>query len=83
MCPDRLKSYGDDKDNGNATIVQDDCESSDVLVVSGNNSIKEWIMDSGCTWNMNPKKYVFEKLCDKDGRSVLLGNNKAHKTTRI
>lgn len=30
---DRLKSYDDIKDNGNAVIVQDDCESSDVLVV--------------------------------------------------
>ena len=29
------------KDNGNTTIVQDDFDSSDVLVVSNNNSSKE------------------------------------------
>ena len=33
VCPERLKDHGG-KDNGNAAIVQDDFESSDVLVVS-------------------------------------------------
>lgn len=76
MCLDRLKSYGDSKNN--ATIVQDDYESSDVVVVTSNNSSKEWIMDSGCTWHVTPNKDVFEKLCDQDGRSMLVGNNKIH-----
>src|SRR4051812_33314517 len=49
VCPNTLKSYGDGKDNGNETIVQDDYESSDVLVVYKEDSSKEWIMDSSCT----------------------------------
>lgn len=43
-----LNNYGG-KDNGNAAIVQDNYELSDVLVVSRSDSSKEWIMDSGCT----------------------------------
>src|SRR4051812_42912307 len=62
---ERLKDHGG-KDNGNASIVQDDFESSDVLVVSSSDSRKEWIMDSSCNWHMTPNKYMFEELCDQD-----------------
>ncbi|CAL5196920.1 unnamed protein product [Lathyrus oleraceus] len=48
VCPKCLKGH-DGKDNGNATVVQDNFESSDVLVFSSINSCKEWIMDLGCT----------------------------------
>ena len=82
MCPERLKNHGG-KDNGNTAIVQDDFDSSDVLVVSSSNSSKEWILDSGCTWHMTPNKDLFEELCDQDGGSVLLGNNKACKVTGV
>lgn len=40
VCPERLKDHGG-KDNENSTIVQDDFESSDVVVVLSNNSCKE------------------------------------------
>src|SRR3954471_23054695 len=82
VCPERLKYHGG-KDNGNASIVQDDFESSDVLVVSSSDFKKEWIMDSGCTWHMTPNKDLFEELCDQDGGSVLLGNNKACKIAGV
>lgn len=48
VCPKRMKDPGG-KDNGNATIIQDDFKSSDVLVVSSNNSCKELITNSGFT----------------------------------
>ena len=48
VCHDRLNNHGG-KDKGNATIVQDDYELFDVLVVSSSNFIKEWITDLGCT----------------------------------
>ena len=48
VCLNRLNNHGG-KDNGNATIVEDDYESYDVLVVSSSDSSKEYIMDSGCT----------------------------------
>lgn len=82
VCPEHLNNHGG-KDNGNTTIVQDDFKSYEVLVVSINGSSNAWIMDSGCTWNMNPYKDVFEELGDQDGRSMLLGNNKAYKIADI
>ena len=78
MYPKCLKDHGG-KDNGNGSIVQDDFDLSDVLVFSRSDSRKEWIMDSGCTWHMTPNKDLFEELCDQDGGSILLGNNKAYK----
>ena len=82
MCPERLKDHGG-KDNGNASIVQDDFESFDVLVVSSSNSGKEWIMDSGYTWYTTPNQELFEKLCDQDDGSIFLGNKKACKITGV
>lgn len=83
VCPERLKNYGERKDNGNATIIHDGYESSDFLIVSRSNSSKEWIMDSRCTWHITPNKYFFEDICDQDGGSMVLGNNKACKDARI
>lgn len=82
MYPECINNHGS-KDSGNSTIVQDEYESYDVLVVSSSNSSKEWIVDSGCTWYMTLNKYVFEDLCDQDGGSVLLGNNRACKIAGI
>lgn len=82
VCPDRMNNHGG-KDSGDETIVQDDYESSYVLVVSSINSCKERIMDSGCTWYMTPNKDVYEELCEKDGGFVLQENNRACKTAGI
>lgn len=82
VCLDSLNNQGG-KDNGNATLVQDGYESSGVLVVLSSDSSKEWIMDSGYIWHMNPNKDVFEELCDQNGGSVLLGDNKVCKIVGI
>lgn len=60
MFPERLNIHGR-KDNGNATVVEDDYESFDFPLVSSSDSSKEWIMDSACTWHMTPNKDVFEE----------------------
>lgn len=78
MCHERLNNHGR-KDNGNTSIVQDDFESSNVLVVSSSNSSKEWSMDSGCTWHITLNKDVYEKLSDQDDGSILLGKKKPSK----
>ncbi|RDX92513.1 hypothetical protein CR513_25349, partial [Mucuna pruriens] len=48
----------------------------DVLVVSNSKIEKDWVMDSGCTFHMCPRKDYFESLNLKEGGVVLLGNNK-------
>lgn len=82
VCPERLNNNGR-KDNHNAIIMQDDYESYDVLVVSSSGSKKEWIINSCCTWHTTLNKDVFENICDQDGVSVMLGNNKACKIAGI
>ena len=82
MYPKCLKDHGG-KDNGNATIIQDDFEYSDVLVVSSNDLRREWLMDSGYTWHMTLNKDLFEELYDQDGGFVLLGNNKTFKIAGV
>lgn len=82
MCPKCLNNHGG-KGNGSVATVQDNYESSNVPMVLSSDSRKEWIMDLSCTWHMTPNKYVFEDICDQDGRSVLLGNNRACKIVGI
>ena len=40
-------------------------------------------MDLLCTWHMTPNKDVFEELCEHDGGSMLLGNNRTCKIAGI
>ena len=57
-------------------MAQDGYDSSKVLVVSTNNTDKNWRMDSGCSFHMTPNKWWFETLNEFDGGQVMLGNNK-------
>ena len=72
------------KDSGNAAIVQDGYESSEVLVVSNDNLEIESIMDSCCSWRMTPNISCFdEEFSDQAERLVLLQNNKPCKIAGI
>jgi len=52
-------------------------------MVSHENTETEWILDSGCSFYMTPNKSWFEELDEQVGGSILLGNNKSCKITRI
>ena len=65
------------KNNGNADIFSLDYTSADVLVVSSEAYDEEWIMDSGCSFHMCPKKEMFSVFKEVSGGIVLLGDNKA------
>lgn len=64
-------------DDGDAAVVSDGYESSEVLTVSDSNSGKDWVLDSGCTFHMCPNKCWFSDLESVNGGKVLLGNNEA------
>lgn len=84
LCPKRKKETKDKETiSGDAAVVEEGYESSDVLVVTTNNSDKQWILDSGCSFHMTPNRDWFESYEDRDGGQVLLGNNKACKVTGI
>nr|KYP61706.1 Retrovirus-related Pol polyprotein from transposon TNT 1-94 [Cajanus cajan] len=58
-------------------------ESAEVLAVTDQDTHKEWILDSGCSFHMTPNKDWFETYNQVDGGTVLLGNNKACKVIGI
>lgn len=37
---------------------------------------EDWIMDSGCTFQMTPYKHYFSYLSEFDGGRVIMGNDK-------
>lgn len=63
-------------DSENIAAVCDGYDSVEALVVNTNESSKDWILNSGCSFHMSPNKSWFESLELKDGGVVLLGNNK-------
>uniref|UniRef100_A0A803P381 Integrase catalytic domain-containing protein n=1 Tax=Cannabis sativa TaxID=3483 RepID=A0A803P381_CANSA len=71
------------KERGDVGEVTDGYESADVLVVSSQESSDSWILDSGCSFHMTPKRELFDSFKKLDGGSVLLGDNKACKVARI
>jgi len=58
---------------------EDGYESAGALVVTSLEPEKSWVLDSGCSYHMCPRKEYFETWALKEGGVVRLGNNKACK----
>ena len=82
-CPNKSRSYEKSKHNADVAVAQDGYDSAEALAVSGEDSQKEWILDSGCSFHMCPNKGWFENYKQIDGGVVLLGNNKSCKVIGI
>ncbi|XP_020581381.1 uncharacterized protein LOC110025306 [Phalaenopsis equestris] len=79
-CPDRKNKYQEESEEpGEASVVSDDYDSAEALVITEFESSKEWILDSGCSFHMCPHKDWFETLQQENDGFVLLGDNKAHR----
>ena len=77
FCPKKKKREKEQEESkGEVAVVQDGYDISKVLVVSINDTDKNWIMDSSCSFHMTPNKGWFETLNEFDGGQVMLGNNK-------
>ncbi|KAK0588992.1 hypothetical protein LWI29_008208 [Acer saccharum] len=61
--------------NGDAAIASKSYEPSEVLAVSTEDRSSEWILDSGCSFHMCPKKEMFTEFQELNSGSVLMGNN--------
>ncbi|PON54809.1 LOW QUALITY PROTEIN: Gag-Pol-related retrotransposon family protein [Trema orientale] len=83
----RLRPERQNKDagklDGDAVIVDDGYESSEVLSISESENSKEWVMDSGCSYHMCPREDWFMDYQEVDGGKVLMGNNMACKVMGI
>ena len=58
-------------------------DNAEALAVSEEDSQKEWILDSGCSFHACPNKGWFENYKQIDGGTVLLGNSKSCKVIGI
>ncbi|CAJ2678716.1 unnamed protein product [Trifolium pratense] len=62
-----------------AVSEEEGYESAGALTVTSWEPEKSWVMDSGCSYHICPRKEYFETLELKEGGVVRLGNNKACK----
>ena len=60
-------------------MVWDQYESAEALTGTSWEPEKGWVLDSGCSYHICPRKEYFETLELKEGGVVRLGNNKACK----
>lgn len=60
------ETYGEGHANGNATVVSDGYDSADVLVVAVSESNESWVLDSGCSFHMYPKRKWFRDLVEEE-----------------
>nr|KYP64673.1 Retrovirus-related Pol polyprotein from transposon TNT 1-94 [Cajanus cajan] len=74
-CPERNRDQKSSADSADIAAISDGYESADVLVVTTSQTQKDWVMDSGCSYHMCPKKDYFETLKLKEGGTVLLGDD--------
>ncbi|KAK2447548.1 secreted RxLR effector protein [Trifolium repens] len=79
-CPQR--GGGGNSGGSSAQIAvseEEGYESAGALTVTSWEPEKSWVMDSGCSYHICPRKEYFETLELKEGGVVRLGNNKACK----
>ena len=82
-CPSKSRFNEWNKPNTDVVVAQEGYDSVEALVVSEEDSQKEWILDLGCPFHMYPNKGWFENYKQIDGGTVLLGNNKSCKVIGI
>ena len=77
FCPQRKKNNAkaDDNSTGDAASVSEEYDNADVLTVSRTDPRDEWILDSGCTFHMTPRKDWLFDFKETNGGKVLMGNN--------
>ncbi|XP_073137773.1 uncharacterized protein [Henckelia pumila] len=54
-------------------------EETEVLTISSDDPTDEWILESGCTYHMSPRKDWFSDFKEAETGYVLLGNNESCK----
>lgn len=80
-CPERKskKKYEKESEGGSADVATEGYESSEVLFISEGKTSEEWILDTGCTYHMTPRKEWFSSFQPVDGgttRKIAFGDKK-------
>ena len=76
---DRNKGQKQGSDRGESSMAKDDAKDPVGLLVAEVNSAEsdrdEWILDTGCTFHMTPRRDLFIDLKTTDGGIVYMANN--------
>lgn len=76
-CPSRKKGHDGRMYKIDAANLSDGYESGEGLIISKKSSRDEWILDSGCTFHMTPRKELLMNFKQIKGGTVLMGNDQS------
>lgn len=83
-CPKRRSHHEpDSKPANDSANLLEAYEEAEVLTISSDDPKEDWIMDSGCTYHMSPRKDWFFDFKDLEAGQVLMGNNQSCKIQGI
>ena len=83
-CPNRRGKENEKTSNfGDATIIEENSNTANVLSITVTNLGDEWILDLGCSYHMSPNRNWFNTYQPIDSGKVLMGNNIACKVVGI
>lgn len=75
-CPKRKKVYAEkEKSDCGVNVWDADYDSADALTVSDNYDSQDWVLDSGYSFHMTPRKQWIQNFKEINGGKVLLGND--------
>lgn len=71
-CPERIKKTRfKPKERGEVAVASENFDSAEIRAISDQETSKEWILDSGCSFHMCPNRSWFETLTDEQKGLVL------------
>lgn len=73
-CPER-KSMSQSTKPGSSANVARDLPGPTALTASLIVSYEEWVLDSGCTFHITPRKEFLSEFTEFEGNKVMMGNN--------
>ncbi|KAK3031411.1 hypothetical protein RJ639_037409 [Escallonia herrerae] len=82
-CPELKGKKKDNSKMADARVVEDNFDGADVLSVTINCSDERWILDTGCSYHMCPKRDWFATYHSFDDSEVLMGNDVAYKGSTV
>ena len=76
-CPKRKKESDKtiEANTSDSANLSQELSEDEVLTVSPNDPRDQWILDSGCTYHMTPRRDWFLEYESLEGGTVLMGNN--------
>ena len=73
-CPERKKGSSHQRSSNSANVAAN-LPGPMALTASLFVSEEEWVLDSGCTFHITPRKEILTDLVEFEGNKMMMGNN--------